>query len=150
MLKGHTLRTESAHCERGVTLIELIIAVAIVGVLLSLALPSYLESIQKSRRSDAVVALNNLQLVEENYRASHTAFGTLAQIGASDTSTNGYYSLAISAITSTGYTLTATAVADKQQWSDIDCRKLILTQAGTMTTYTSFTSAATESFTCWQ
>ena len=43
--------------ERGVTLIELMLAVAIVGTLASLALPSYMEFVRKSRRAEQAVLI---------------------------------------------------------------------------------------------
>ena len=42
---------------RGFTLIELMIAVAILGIIAAIAYPSYLDQVRKSKRSDAQSAL---------------------------------------------------------------------------------------------
>lgn len=51
----------------GFTLIELMIVVAIVGILAAIAYPSYQESVKKSRRSDAQSALTGLSVAMERY-----------------------------------------------------------------------------------
>lgn len=57
---------------RGFTLIELMIAVAVVGIVSAIAYPSYREQIQKSRRSEAKSALlENAQFLERNYTANN-------------------------------------------------------------------------------
>ncbi len=72
--------------ERGFTLIELMIAVVIVAILLSVAVPAYQDSIRKGRRTDARNALMAAQLVQEKYRGNNATYGTTAQTGLATTS----------------------------------------------------------------
>lgn len=112
---------------KGFTLIELMMVVAIVAILAAVAYPSYLDSIRSARRADAMDALLTLQNLQEKYRANNTTFGTLAQIGGSAASSDGYYTLAVSGNTATAYTLTATAVAGTTQAADTGCTAPTLT-----------------------
>ncbi|NEX64581.1 type IV pilin protein [Noviherbaspirillum galbum] len=121
---------------RGFTLVELLVALVIVGVLASIATASYSDSMRKGRRSDAMVGLSSLQLAQEKYRSNNTTYGTLTDIGGSTTSPQGYYTLSVSANSATGYTLTATAVSTKSQNNDTGCTALTLTQSGETTTTT--------------
>ena len=58
----------------GFTLIEIMIAVAIVAILVAVGLPAYLEQINKSRRAEGKTALlQAIQLQERFYTASSTA-----------------------------------------------------------------------------
>ncbi len=52
--------------EKGFTLIELMIAMAIVGILAAVAIPAYGDFIAKSRRADAIANLQNLVNTLEN------------------------------------------------------------------------------------
>lgn len=58
----------------GFTLIELMIAVAIVGILASIAIPSYQDSVKKSRRVDAEGALMGLANAMERHYTEHTNY----------------------------------------------------------------------------
>lgn len=115
------------HVKRGFTLLELMIAVAIVGILAAIAYPSYRESVMKSRRSDAKAALLQVQLAQEKWRANNPTYGTLAQIGVGATSGEGYYTIAVAGNTATAYNATATPTG--AQASD-KCGTFTINQAG--------------------
>lgn len=105
--------------ERGFTLIEVMIVVAIVAILASIAYPSYQDSVAKGRRSDAMSALQGLaQAMERHYTntGSYTAaassgndtgapaiFSTKSPIDGAAT----YYNLVITAATANSYTIQA-------------------------------------------
>jgi type IV pilus assembly protein PilE len=98
----------------GVTLIELMVVVVIVAILMIIATINYSGQVRNGRRTDGINTLYSISLAEERYRTINTIYGTLAQVWAGvTTSTGGYYSLAISNVTATTYTLTATATGDQ-------------------------------------
>lgn len=142
---------------RGFTLIELMIVVAIVAILAAVAMPAYQGSVQKSRRSDAITALSGLQLAEEKWRASNPSYTNVLPntagtgnppngLGVSGTSSGGYYTIAVTANSATGYTLTATAIG--AQASDTSCPSMTLVQTGGNTTY--FDQSGMTTSTCWK
>ena len=99
---------------KGFSLIELLVVLAIIALLAAIATQVYFSYIRKSRRIDAVNSLLGISLAQERYRSTHTTYGTLAQVWAGVTaSSGGYYTLAISSNTATGYTATATATGDQ-------------------------------------
>jgi len=101
----------------GFTLIELMITVAIIGILASVAYPAYNSSIKKANRSDAVNALLSLSgRMEEYYLNNDTYVGATA---ASATSAEGLYAIAVTSTTAFAYLLTATPVS-----ADPECTTL--------------------------
>ena len=104
--------------ERGFTVVEILFALAVSTVLITLAFPNFMGSVRKSRRAEALDALMQIQLEQERYRANHATYGSLAQLGIAATTSGGYYTLAVNAPTAAGYTATATAVAGKSQAND--------------------------------
>lgn len=78
---------------RGITLIELMVVVAIVAIIAAIAYPSFQNGLQHSRRADAFKTLLTMQLKQEEYRITSSAYSTnLADLG--NPSSN-YYSFLI-------------------------------------------------------
>jgi type IV pilus assembly protein PilE len=101
----------------GFTLIELMVVVAIMAILAAIAIPSFTEQVRKSRRTDAIQGLGDIQLKQERWRANHTTYGTGANIGLP---TSQHYTFAITAASNTaaGYVATATPIAGSAQAGD--------------------------------
>jgi type IV pilus assembly protein PilE len=129
--------------QRGVTLIELIVVVIIVGILAAVAIPSYRNYVIRSQRADAKDALLVLATAQEKFylqcntyataigNAPNCAAGTLQ--GAPN-SKNGWYALAIAGgANAVAFTATATAIAGQNQFQDTECRTFRVTQAGIRT-----------------
>ena len=114
---------------RGFTLIELMIVVAIVAILAMVALPSYLDTLQKGRRADAMAALLKVQLALEKYRATHTGFASLSTLGLGTRSPDGHYQLEMSSSSSSTYRVTATPVTGGKQAGD-PCGTFAVNQDG--------------------
>lgn len=100
---------------KGFTLVELMIGLIIVAVLVSLALPSFRDTLRKSRRSDAMNSIMDLHLSQERYRVNNATYGDLADLGKADPlpSSDGHYELDITVNTATNYTIFADAKGDQ-------------------------------------
>jgi len=111
--------------QSGFTLIELMITVAIVGILASIAYPSYQDSIMKSRRTDAQAALLGFANSMERYFTVNNTY-----VNAPVVAGTAYYNLTISAATASSYTLTATPAGAQAADS---CGNLTLANTGVKT-----------------
>lgn len=118
---------------KGFTLIELMIAVVIVGILAAIAYPSYSNYVQKSRRAEAQAELLRIAQLQERYYADNNTYATsLSDLGVSSTTPEGYYSLSL-ASTNPTETFTATATAIGAQANDTSCATLSIDAAGQKT-----------------
>lgn len=123
---------------RGFTLVELMIAVVIAAILATIAVPSYMEYVRKSRRAEAMESLYTLQLAQEKWRATNTAYGSLSDLGINALTSSGNYKLAIKLPASpddqTSYTAVATAVTGTSQADDkangVSCATMTVDQDG--------------------
>lgn len=98
--------------QRGFTLLELMIVVIVIAVLAVIALSGYQKQIRKSRRAEAKEVISDLTLKEEKYRSNNTAFSVYPSSIGGAMSSN-YYTIALSAASASGYTITATPVGDQ-------------------------------------
>ncbi len=137
---------------RGFTMIEMLIALAIMGIVAAVAIPSYRKSTQKANRSDAKISLTRLATLEErfyfrenNYTGNFADIVTGATANAALNSDSGYYTIVLTLTGSgTGWSMTATALSN--QLLDTDCKTFTLTSTGAKTATTSANVATT---TCW-
>ena len=148
----HTQAQSRFRRQRGFTLVELMIGVAVTGILSSVALPSFEGQLQKSRRSDVLVATMTVQTAQERFRSNTTAYGNLAEIGVPATSSAKHYMLQVSANDVDGFELLATA--NGLQARDVACRYMKLTSTGMNLVYTSgadatLANAAAANQKCW-
>lgn len=114
---------------RGLSLIEICVGLAVVGLLAALAWPSQQAQLQRARRLDATAALTRLQFAQEQYRSRFGVYsGELAVLsGASSArSGEGLYELSLRDAQGGRVTLTAQALSGRSQHSDRECREITL------------------------
>ncbi len=121
---------------KGFTLIEVMIVVAIIGILAAIAYPSYDEYIKRGHRSEGMAQLNDIAARQERYYAqAHTyitasadldKLGLIVSSGKVESAT-GKYAVTVDKVDKDGgYTLTAT-----QNFGDTKCGNLTLNALGT-------------------
>jgi type IV pilus assembly protein PilE len=149
----------SKRASSGFTLIELMVTVAIVTILATIAVTSYTSQVQKSRRTEAKSALLDLAGREERLYSTTNAYSMdEAFLGYATVSTqmtnmtfgNRYYTLTAvvpdpaQAAGIASYILTATPVAGNSQASDTTCKAFSVNQLGVQTVTGTGTAAS-----CW-
>ena len=140
----------------GMTLVELMIVVVIVGILAAIAYPSYRDAVLRSHRAEAKSALLQVQVTQEKYFLQNNAYVTTAALlsaaptaatpglGVMATTSGGYFNITIAANgAAPSYIATATATAG--QVNDTSCQIFTITQTGTKAAQDSGGAASS----CW-
>lgn len=137
----------------GWTLIELVVALLIVAVLASLAVPGYRNHALRAHRTEAQSALLGLAAAQERFHLHHDRYASDADLvvappgglGLSAATRDGRYRLAIGAADTRSFT--ATAVASGDQSADVRCATFTIDAFGTRSA-TDVAGIAAEG--CWE
>jgi type IV pilus assembly protein PilE len=125
---------------RGVTLVELMIVIAVIGLLAGIAIPSYRRYLIRSQRSEAKIALMALQTAQEKFYLQNNSYTnniTSATkdggLGLQDKSETGKYDIEITTFPADGQSYLATAKprAGGGQSDDSQCLNFTITERGT-------------------
>jgi type IV pilus assembly protein PilE len=123
---------------RGFSLVEVLVALAIVAILSAAAWPGYSATLRRAQRNDARLALLRIQSQQESHYARHLRYAsrlggpadadTLPAAGRSDA---GHYTLSLATREDgQGYSAIATARTDDRQARDRGCRQLAVDETG--------------------
>lgn len=146
--------------QRGMTLIEVMVVIAIVGLLVSIAYPRLGDYLRKTRRTDAHAGLQAAMLGQEKHRinnptyantaamldpATNPAFARVCVISAGRClSPEGHYEIQASNATAGTFRLTATALG--AQANDTACSTIWVEQTATQLSYGAGTTSPSP---CW-
>lgn len=126
----------------GFTLVELMVTIVIGAILLTVAVPSFLQQIRKSRRTEAKTAILDLASREERLFSTTNAYSadpaTLGYTAFGQPIGGGYYKVDVAApATANPPTFTITATAINSQQKDTLCALFVVDQTGKLSTQNS-------------
>jgi type IV pilus assembly protein PilE len=125
---------------RGFTLVELLVTVAIVGILAGLSIAGYGQYVRRANRTDATAALLRISSAQERFYLQNGRYAGPAELatpppdglGMAGTE-RGYYELVLEEHPdglAVGYEARAEAVATGPQAADKDCQVFIIDHSG--------------------
>jgi type IV pilus assembly protein PilE len=135
--------------QSGFTLIELMITVAIVAILGTMAVSAYSSYVKRTNRSDAtrsllLIAQSLQRCYSQNF--TYTPAGGCPTPAGTSNSQGGFYAILTAIPTATTYTIRATPLTSPQT-TDSQCAQFLLTSAGVQSAQSS--AAADTTKTCW-
>lgn len=133
---------------RGFTLIEVMIVVVIVAILAAVALPSYQQYVERSRRVDATESLLRMATLQERFFFQNSAYTQDIDDLGGTTSPEGWYTLNLNTDNCTAvecgeFVITATPVKPGPQDGDTRCATFSIDQALRQT------ATGTDAARCW-
>ena len=128
---GTMLTTHHHARRRGFTLLEAVVATAVLAVLAALALPAFGDALHRARRTDAAVALYAVLAAQERWRAERPAYAaSVGELGLPVQTPSGHYRIdlrpADGMTPALGFVAVATAPVDSPQHRDPACRTIAL------------------------
>ncbi|MEP1447612.1 MAG: type IV pilin protein [Paraglaciecola sp.] len=108
----------------GVTLIELMVVVIIIGVLASVIFPSFQQQILASRRGDGITQLLRLKIQQESFRLENISYAKTGQLSLPESE---YYTFVVSGVSATTYRISANAKGS--QLADEKCLSMQIDQS---------------------
>ena len=126
---------------RGITLIELLTVIIILSLLMTIAVPTYRQYLIRAQRSEAKIALLQLQTAQEKYYAQYNRYtddvttkstATTPGLGLPAVTETGKYDVAVTDLAEGGqaYTATASPHAGGGQQDDKDCGSFTINERG--------------------
>jgi type IV pilus assembly protein PilE len=124
---------------RGVTLMELLVVIAVLGTLAAIAVPSYRRYLIRSQRSEAKIALMQVQTAQEKFYLQNNTYtnsitgGPGVGLGMGAVSETGKYDIAITTFPADGqsYVATASPRVGGGQTDDAICASFTINERGT-------------------
>jgi type IV pilus assembly protein PilE len=121
---------------RGITLIELMVVVIVLGILGSIAVSSYRGYLLRSNRTEARIALLRVQAAQEKFFIQNSRYANPGELtsglGVQTTTPGGKYTISLQTPSSTTYVATA-AAAGRQTEDDSACHTMTINQLGART-----------------